>query len=127
MRNAPRILLVDDDRYVTRFLKKALEEDGYAVTAINTGSQALESLERHELALLILDLEMPKPDGFEILKTVRSKFPYLKILVMSGYLKGALLEAATFLGATAALEKPLAAEALVAKVREVLGGRTIVD
>lgn len=127
MWNTPRILLVDDDRQVARYLKTALEEDGYAVTAINTGRQALEKLEEHELALLILDLEMPKPDGFEILKTARSKFPYLKILVMSGYLQGALLEAATLLGATAALEKPLAAEALVAKVREVLGRRPIVD
>jgi CheY-like chemotaxis protein len=127
MRNAPRILLVDDDRHVTRFLKKALEEDGYPVKAINTGSQAINSLEEPPPGLLILDLDMPQPDGFEVLKTARSKFPYLKILVISGYLRGALLEAATLLGATAALEKPIAPEALVAKVREVLGGRRMAD
>jgi DNA-binding response OmpR family regulator len=112
---------------VARYLKTALEENGYAVTTINTGSQALESLAQLELAPLILDPELPQADGFEILKAARSKFSYLKMLVISGYWKGALLEAATILGATAALEKPLAAEALVAKVREVLGGRPIVD
>jgi DNA-binding NarL/FixJ family response regulator len=64
---------------------------------------------------------MPEPDGFDILTTDRSKFPYLRILVISGYLHGALLEAARIFGAIATLEKPIKAEALVGKVREVLG------
>jgi two-component system response regulator YesN len=71
--------------------------------------------------LLVLDLNMPEPDGFDVLKTERSRFPYLRILVISGYLQGALLEAAKILGAIATLEKPVTAEALVGKVREVLG------
>jgi len=48
---------------------------------------------------------MSEPDGFDFLKTGRSKFPYLRILVISRYLRGALLEAAKLLGATATLEK----------------------
>jgi CheY-like chemotaxis protein len=71
--------------------------------------------------LLILDLNMPPPDGFELLKRKRSKFPGLRILVISGCLEGTLLEAARIFGATATLEKPVTAEALIGKVREMLG------
>ena len=116
-----RILLVDDDRQVVRYLKKALEENGYAVTATTSGKQALAYIEERMPDLLILDLNMPEPDGFDVLKSKRSRFPHLRILVISGYLHGALLEAAKIFGAIATLEKPVTAEALVGKVREVLG------
>ena len=121
MSDIPHILLVDDDRQVVRYLKKALEEAGYAVTATTSGKQALASLHAPLPDLLILDLNMPVPDGFELLRTVRAQFPYLRILAISGYLQGALLEAAELLGAIATLEKPVAAEKLVAKVRAVIG------
>ena len=121
MSDVPNILLVDDDRQVVRYLKKALEEGGYSVTATTSSKQALDSIQEPLPDLLILDLNMPAPDGFEFLKTVRSRFPYLRILVISGYLDGALLEAATLLGAIATLAKPVEPKVLVAKVREVLG------
>ena|ERR1017187_3161783 len=116
-----RILLLDDDRQVVRYLKKSLEENGYSVTATTSGKQALAYIEEQIPDLLILDLNMPAPDGFDVLKSKRSRFPYLRILVISGYLNGALLEAARIFGAIATLEKPVTAKALVGKVREVLG------
>src|SRR5450432_2523350 len=121
MTNPPRILLVDDDYQVVRYLKKALEENGYSVTSTNSGKQALAMIQERLPDLLILDLNMPEPDGFDLLKAERSKFPYLRILVISGYLQGALLEAARIFGAVATLQKPVTGEALVGKVREVLG------
>jgi CheY-like chemotaxis protein len=121
MKPPSHILLVDDDRQVVRYLKKALEQNGYDVTATTSGKQALAIIKAHMPDLLILDLQMPEPDGFDLLKAERSKFPYLRILVISGYLHGALLEAARIFGAIATLEKPVTAEALVGKVREVLG------
>ena len=116
-----RILLLDDDRQVVRYLKKSLEKNGYSVTATTSGNQALAYIEEQIPDLLILDLNMPAPDGFDVLKSKRSRFPYLRILVISGYLNGALLEAARIFGAIATLEKPVTAKALVGKVREVLG------
>lgn len=121
MSEVPHILVVDDDRQVVRFLKRALEDSGFTVTATTTGTQALAKLKDPLPDLLILDLNMPEPDGFDLLKTLRGQFPFLRIIVISGYLEGALLKAATLLGAAAALEKPIQAEVLVAKVREVLG------
>jgi two-component system, NtrC family, nitrogen regulation response regulator NtrX len=117
----PRILLVDDELQVVRYMQTALEENGYAVTPAISGEEALSSIQANLPDLLILDLNMPPPDGFDLLKTVRSKYPYLRILVISGYLHGPLLQAATLLGAIATLEKPVAPEALIAKVGELLG------
>jgi CheY-like chemotaxis protein len=103
-------------------MKRALESRGYAVTATTSGKWAVAIIQERLPDLLILDLNMPEPDGFEVLKTERSKFPYLRILAVSGYHHGALLEAAEILGAVATLEKPVTAEVLAGKVREVLGG-----
>ncbi len=108
MSDAPHILLVDDDRQVLLYMKRALEKSGYAVTATTSGKRAVAIIQERLPDLLILDLNMPEPDGFEVLKTERSKH-------------GALLEAAEILGAVATLEKPVTAKALAERVREVLG------
>ena len=121
MKKSKHILLVDDDRQVVRFMKKSLEESGYDVTATSSGKAAIRLIHDRLPDLLILDLNMPEPDGFDILKIERTQFPYLRILVISGYLKGALLEAASLVGAVATIQKPFPPEVLLLKVREVLG------
>lgn len=121
MTKPPYILLVDDDKQVVCYLEKALVEKGYEVCPTTSGRHALESMTDRTPDLLILDLNMPELNGFDLLKLVRFRFPYLRIVVISGYLHGALLAAAKICGAIATLEKPITPEALVAKVREVLG------
>lgn len=117
----PRILLVDDDGQVLKFMKKALDDAGFSVTATTSGTEALMLIEQRVPDLMILDLNMPAPDGFDLLKRARATHPYLRILVISGYLHGSLLRAAKIVGAFATLEKPVSAETLVAKTREILG------
>jgi len=121
MTNPPNIVIVDDDPQVLKFLSTTLEQNGYAVTATTSGKKSLALIKQHPPDLLILDLNMPEPDGFDILKIERSQFPYLRILVISGYLEGRLLEASKFVGAIATLEKPITPEVLASKVREILG------
>lgn len=122
MSDVPNILIVDDDHLVLEYLKTALEEHGYDVTATASGRQALDFLHSSLPDLLILDLNMPEPDGFDLLRIERSKYPYLRILVISGYLHGALLEAAKIFGAVATLQKPISSDMLIKTVREILGG-----
>ena len=117
---AAKILLVDDDRYVVRYLTKALEQAGYDVVATTSGQHALDLMDEEKPDLLILDLNMPEPDGFDLLRREHARFPYLRIIVISGYLEGALLEAAKIFGAVATLQKPVSPADIVTKVREVL-------
>ena len=70
--------------------------------------------------LLVLDLSMPEPDGFEVLKTLRAKRPGWRSLVISGFLGGALLEASELLGATASLSKTQAPKLLLKTVNDLL-------
>lgn len=121
MKKQPYILLADDDRQVVDLMKLALEEGGYEVTATTLGKDVVTLVQQRLPDLLILDLNMPGMDGFDVLKILRAEFPYLRILVISGYLKGSLLDAAKFVGAFATMQKPFGPQALVAKVREVLG------
>jgi CheY-like chemotaxis protein len=102
-------------------MKKALETDGFEVLTVTSGKAALDAVRRRRPDLLVLDLNMPEPDGFDVLKIERSQFPYLRILVISGYLNGALLEAAKLVGAIATIQKPFEPGMLVTKVRELLG------
>jgi CheY-like chemotaxis protein len=121
MTEAPLILIVDDDEQVVRYMQATLVENGYNVTATTSGQQALDTIELRRPDLLILDLNMPGPDGFEVLKLGRLRSPYLRTIVISGYLQGALLDAAKICGAIATLQKPVTPDALIWKVREVLG------
>ena len=120
MSKQPHIVLVDDDRQIIRFFKKTLEASGYAVTATTSSRKALVLMRENMPDLLITDLSMPEPDGFDLLITERPKFPALPVLVVSG-MKTPMLDAAKFVGAVGTLEKPVSAEVLLEKVRAILG------
>ena len=113
--------MVDDDPQILKLFSRILTGGGYTVRTEQSGGDALASLEdAGPIDLLILDLSMPKPDGFEILKAIRTKRPGLRILVISGFLGGSLLKASEFLGATASLSKTEAPKLLLKTVDDLL-------
>ena len=116
----PHILVVDDDPHVLAFFTGLLVNGGYSVTSVDSGKEAIEVLQHKSVDLLILDLNMPPPDGFEILKILRAQRPGLRILVISGFMQGALLKASELLGATASLDKANAHESLLKTVNALL-------
>jgi CheY-like chemotaxis protein len=120
---SPRILVVDDDPQVLKLLGRILENGGYSVHLMASGKMVTEVLRAEVIDLLILDLNMPEPDGFELLKTLRIAMPGLRILVISGFLEGALLKAAELLGATATLAKSDSPEMLLSTVNGLLRQR----
>lgn len=121
MESTPKILIVDDDESVLRWMKSTLTSDGYEVAGTTSAREALAMIEMSRPDLLILDLNMPPPDGFEVLRSQRARFPGLRILVVSGHMHTALLEAASILGATATLSKPVDLEELLRTVRDIVG------
>ncbi len=66
-----RILLVEDDPGVRRFVVKGLREQAYAVDAATTGEDALYQADINEYDLIILDVMIPAPDGFEVCRRLR--------------------------------------------------------
>ena len=116
-----RVLIADDDPQVRKLFARKLRSAGYSVSEAKTGAEAVILLRGMRFRLLVLDLDMPDTDGFGVLKTVRSEFPYVQVLVVSGYMQGVLLRAAECFGAVGTLEKPAAAQDLLEAARRVLG------
>jgi CheY-like chemotaxis protein len=120
MGELPCILVVDDDRQVRGLFKSILERGGFSVLLAKSGNAALDVLRTSAVSVIVLDLNMPGVDGFEVLKFLRSHAPGVRILVISGFLKGALLDAASVLGADATLNKTEAPTRLLATVNELM-------
>jgi len=115
------ILVVDDEPQVLELFVLILTNAKYQVMKAGSGEAALQILDDRPVDLVVLDLNMPQPEGFEILQALRSKRPGLKILVISGCVSGELVKASELLGATASLNKADAPKQLVNAVRGLLG------
>ena len=74
-----KILVVDDEPDVTYTIKNILEDDGYKVDEFNDSILALDKYKAHFYDLIILDIKMPKMDGFELYTKIREKDPKVKI------------------------------------------------
>ena len=120
MKSAQTILVIDDDRSVIRLFETILRRGGYSVIAADSAKRALEVLQTQSVNLVVLDICMPEVDGFEFMALVRAQAPGLRVLAVSGYMGGALLEAARHLGAIAALGKSDAPERLLTTVNDLL-------
>ena len=80
-----KVLIIDDERAIRRFLKNLLDRWGYQVEEASDGGQAIERLQEENFDLLILDIIMPVVDGWEVLKTVKSNLKMdVPVIVLSG-------------------------------------------
>jgi DNA-binding response OmpR family regulator len=114
------ILIVDDDVNLCTVLKEELLEIGYATEFVNDGDAAFKYLSGNKVDLLLLDLKMPKKNGFEVLKELhRRKIPS-KIIVLTAYadVKSAIDSAK--MGANDFISKPYDLDELLITIRKVL-------
>jgi len=78
-----RILVVEDEKKVASFLKKGLEEENYAVDVAHDGEEGLALAHINEYDLVILDIMLPKLDGMEVLRQIRSDGSGVPILILT--------------------------------------------
>jgi chemosensory pili system protein ChpA (sensor histidine kinase/response regulator) len=112
---APRILVVDDSLTVRRASQRLLERHGYAVTLARDGLDALEQLRLNTPAAVLLDIEMPRMDGFELLTALRddARWRALPVAMITSRTAERHRDHAMKLGATAYLGKPFVEEELL--------------
>jgi DNA-binding response OmpR family regulator len=115
-----RILVVEDEKKVASFIKKGLQQEGYAVDLAYDGQEALQSGMAFDYDLIVLDLMLPKRLGLDVLRELRSKKPGVKVLVLTA--KGAIEDKVAGLdaGADDYLIKPFAFAELSARIRALL-------
>jgi len=114
------ILVVEDDKPIASFLKQGLESDQYAVDVAGDGEQAESLVDHADFDLVILDLLLPKLDGFEVLSHIRMQKPSLPVLILSGRAGVEDRVKGLDLGARDYLAKPFSFSELSARVRALL-------
>ncbi|MGY6658083.1 response regulator transcription factor [Amycolatopsis sp. TRM77291] len=115
-----RILVVDDDRAVRESLRRSLEFNGYQVELAGDGAQALEAIIANRPDAMVLDVMMPRLDGLEVARRLRSTGDDLPILVLTARDTVSDRVSGLDAGADDYLPKPFALEELLARLRALL-------
>lgn len=118
-----RILVVDDEDVVRVVIDDILSRDGHEVVAVEDGREAMDVMRRELPTLVIVDLLMPRMNGFDFIRTALEEFPDTPIVAMSGgggrYEAKGLLGVAEFGGAVAVLVKPFTPDRLRIAIESV--------
>jgi len=127
MQKLANILIVDDDPDVREAVKIILETQHYELIFASNGEECLEQVKKNTPDLIILDLLMPKKDGFEVIKELRGhpSYPRIPILVLTAVKKEAAgrryeLETALRMDVDDYIEKPIQPDDLIDRVKRIL-------
>jgi two-component system phosphate regulon response regulator PhoB len=117
-----KILVVDDEEDILDLVKYNLEKEGYRVTAVETGEEALDSARSMKPDLLLLDLMLPGVDGLEVCKILKynPETSQIPIVILTAKGEESDIVAGLELGADDYISKPFSPKVLVARVRAVL-------
>jgi two-component system nitrogen regulation response regulator NtrX len=114
------ILVVDDERGILEQLGGILRDEGFAVTAVPSGEEALTAVSRELYDLILLDVALPGMDGIEALRQMRSSGQGMPVVMISGHATAEQAVRALKEGAVDFLEKPLALERVLLTVSNTL-------
>ncbi|MBA4250684.1 MAG: Fis family transcriptional regulator [Chlorobiaceae bacterium] len=114
-----RVLIIDDEKDICESIKMILEYEGYEVEFATSGTSGLAKLDQL-IDLVLLDIQMPDINGFEVLTKAKEQFPHLNIIMISAFSSLQNAINATKLGAFDFLEKPIDRDKLVISVRNAI-------
>jgi excisionase family DNA binding protein len=116
----PRVLIVDDDDRIREFVRVNLEAEGYDVREAGSAEAGLEALEQESPDLILLDVMMPKVDGWEMLRRVQERHGVgsIPVIMFSG--KADVAEEAVSRGAHGFIGKPFDPRALIESTKQLL-------
>jgi DNA-binding response OmpR family regulator len=114
-----RVLLVEDEMSFSRYIRKGLEEEGYAVDAAADGQEALDAIQVSDYDIVLLDIMIPRISGIEVCKRIRERRHQPSIIMLTAL--GGIEERIHGLdtGADDYLVKPFAFDELLARIRAV--------
>ena len=116
-----RTLIVEDETFVQDLLRKVLTKQGYSVTTASDGREAMEILEESSYDLVLTDVVMPRMEGFELLRWIKSQQPATKVIVLTGFARRHSISDFLLYGADDYLSKPFLVPELLAAVERAIG------
>ena len=114
------ILIVDDEESIRQSLGGVLNDEGYEVLTAGSGEEALRMVDEEIPSLVLLDIWLPGMDGIEVLTRIRTEYPQVRVIVMSGHGTIETAVKATKLGAFDFIEKPLSLDKVILLVSHAL-------
>lgn len=120
------VLIVEDEEFLVRALKDNLASEGYSVSVATDGEAALDELKKKKPSLILLDLLLPKKNGFDVLKDIRQdpEWQHIPVVILSNLGEDSEIKRALELGANDYFVKsqhPI--QEVIEKVREYLQGK----
>lgn len=114
------ILVVDDDTGVRTVFSSILRKEGYRVTAVKNGYEAIKVIDEESFDLALVDLRMPGLDGIQVLEKIKSRRPQTRVIIYSAY--GLVEDAVEAMrkGAADYLNKPFSPNELELNVKKAL-------
>lgn len=110
MNSKLKVLVVDDDAVVGRSFDRVLSNKGYQVSTVNSGEEAMHSIEEKEFDVVFTDIKMPGMDGLEVTERIKERCPWTPVVVITGYGTSENEAKASVLGASGFVRKPLTPE-----------------
>lgn len=116
------ILLVEDEESLSELMRVLLGEKGYRVLIAKDGAEALDMYGEHknEIAVIIMDMGLPKIGGWEVLRQVREIDPGARVILASAYVEKKLKAEMISAGAKDFIQKPYDAEQIARKIRQMI-------
>lgn len=113
-----KMLVVDDETEICDFLKAFFEERDYEVRTAYSGEMAIQALEKAKSQVVLLDVHMPGMDGMSALREIKTRYPGIKVIMVTALETREKIEEALRLGADNYITKPLSLEYLEKDVQE---------
>ena len=119
--NKKRILVVDDERHIVRLVQVNLERQGYEVLTAFDGVEALEKVKNEDPDMVVLDVMMPRMDGFEVLKHLQAdpKFQNIPVIMLTAKAQDADIFKGWASGVSSYLTKPFNPRELIVFVERI--------
>jgi len=119
--SAGRILAIDDEQNIRHLISNELSLEGFEVVTAKTGEEGLRLVEKKPFDLVLLDIRLPKMNGIEVLKRLKSRFPRLQVIMITAYGDIRTAVESMKLGAADYITKPFKLTELIALLKQTLG------
>jgi len=121
-----KVLIVDDEPNIVLSLEFLMEEAGYNVRSVTDGEEALNAVRKEVPDLILLDIMLPKRDGYEVCREIRANAAWKDVRIIMLTAKGREVdqEKGIAFGADEYITKPFSTREVVERVKEILGSET---
>lgn len=115
-----KIIIIDDDSFILASIEKQLNKEDFEIDLINNPIIGLKKLQKEKYSLVICDIRMKPLTGLEVLKIIKSTYPSIPVIIMTGFIDDSIMEKAKKMGYDDYLIKPFRKKNLTDSINKIL-------